>query len=120
MGGTTELCDVGMQTLPDGSKIPLPPVILGVLGNDPKKNTICMYGHLDVQPALKVRQPSTTSGIQPCRMLPAKFRLLSVTSFVENKRHADDVGPKQLHCFKRSWEEGVGKTLTIKYVMFVV
>ncbi|KAG8133417.1 hypothetical protein E2320_011245 [Naja naja] len=37
--------------LPDGSKIPLPPIILGKLGSDPSKKTVCVYGHLDVQPA---------------------------------------------------------------------
>ncbi|KAK4887549.1 hypothetical protein RN001_003820 [Aquatica leii] len=44
--------DVGIQELPDGKKIPLPPVILGKLGDNPNKNTVCIYGHLDVQPAL--------------------------------------------------------------------
>lgn len=39
------------QTLPDGSTLKLPPVILACLGNDPKKPTLCIYGHLDVQPA---------------------------------------------------------------------
>lgn len=34
-----------------GKTVPLPPVLLGSLGNDPKKHTICLYGHLDVQPA---------------------------------------------------------------------
>jgi nonspecific dipeptidase len=46
-----ELCDVGKQDLPDGTQIPLPPVILGQLGNDPDKKMLCIYGHLDVQPA---------------------------------------------------------------------
>ena len=31
----------------------LPPVILGRYGNDSKKRTILVYGHYDVQPALK-------------------------------------------------------------------
>ena len=31
--------------------IPLPPIILGHLGSDPSKKTVCVYGHLDVQPA---------------------------------------------------------------------
>lgn len=53
LGATTELVDVGKQTLPDGSEIPLPPVLLGDLGSDPKKKTVLLYGHLDVQPALK-------------------------------------------------------------------
>lgn len=39
--------------MPDGTKLKLPPVILGTLGNDPRKPTVCIYGHLDVQPALK-------------------------------------------------------------------
>jgi len=34
-------------------KIPLPPVLFGKYGSDPKKKTVCIYGHLDVQPALK-------------------------------------------------------------------
>uniref|UniRef100_A0A4W3HXE3 Cytosolic non-specific dipeptidase n=1 Tax=Callorhinchus milii TaxID=7868 RepID=A0A4W3HXE3_CALMI len=51
LGGTVELADIGQQTLPDGSQIPLPPILLATLGNDPKKKTVCIYGHLDVQPA---------------------------------------------------------------------
>ncbi|XP_072031333.1 cytosolic non-specific dipeptidase-like isoform X1 [Amphiura filiformis] len=51
LGGVVTLEEVGMQKQPDGSEIPLPPVILGYLGNDPKKKTVCIYGHLDVQPA---------------------------------------------------------------------
>ncbi|KAJ8734765.1 hypothetical protein PYW08_014015 [Mythimna loreyi] len=52
VGATTELRDVGYQTI-DGKEVKLPPVLVGVLGNDPLKQTICIYGHLDVQPALK-------------------------------------------------------------------
>ena len=51
MGANIELADIGMQTLPDGSQIPLPPLVLGNLGEDPKKKTVLIYGHLDVQPA---------------------------------------------------------------------
>lgn len=29
----------------------MPPIILGRLGSDPGKKTVCIYGHLDVQPA---------------------------------------------------------------------
>lgn len=53
LGTNVELADVGVETLSDGRKIPLPKVILGQLGNDPKKKTVLIYGHLDVQPALK-------------------------------------------------------------------
>lgn len=52
-GAKTELVDVGTQTLSDGSVIPLPPILLGTLGNDPQKKTLLVYGHMDVQPALK-------------------------------------------------------------------
>lgn len=33
IGATTELADVGMQTLPNGKQIPLPNVLLATLGN---------------------------------------------------------------------------------------
>ncbi|KOB70277.1 Glutamate carboxypeptidase [Operophtera brumata] len=52
VGATTELREVGFQTI-DGVQVKLPPVLVGVLGNDSHKKTICIYGHLDVQPALK-------------------------------------------------------------------
>ncbi|XP_062911080.1 cytosolic non-specific dipeptidase [Mobula hypostoma] len=51
LGGSVELAENGQQTLPDGTKIPLPPILLATLGNDPAKKTVCIYGHLDVQPA---------------------------------------------------------------------
>eukprot|EP01135_Chromosphaera_perkinsii_P005931 Nk52_evm17s372 gene=Nk52_evmTU17s372 len=51
-GFTAELKPLGMQTFPDGTQAELPPVIFAQLGNDPKKPTLCAYGHLDVQPAL--------------------------------------------------------------------
>lgn len=52
-GSKCELKDVGMETLPDGKQIPLPPVLIGSLGSDPALKTVLLYGHLDVQPALK-------------------------------------------------------------------
>jgi len=52
-GAKCELRDIGSQTLPDGRSIPLPPVLLGSLGDDSNKKTVLLYGHLDVQPALK-------------------------------------------------------------------
>ncbi|KAJ8985156.1 hypothetical protein NQ317_012808 [Molorchus minor] len=42
----TQIKELGTQTLPDGNTIPLPPE------SDPKKKTVLIYGHLDVQPAL--------------------------------------------------------------------
>jgi len=54
LGGTTRLAELGLQTLEDGTQLPLPPVLLGQIGQDPQKKTILLYGHLDVQPAKKV------------------------------------------------------------------
>ncbi|XP_036274282.1 beta-Ala-His dipeptidase isoform X1 [Pipistrellus kuhlii] len=51
LGASVDLEDLGSQQLPDGQTLPIPPVILGELGNDPGKPTVCFYGHLDVQPA---------------------------------------------------------------------
>ena len=51
IGVEVELADVGEQKFPDGSKLQLPPVILGTYGSDKAKKTILIYGHLDVQPA---------------------------------------------------------------------
>ncbi|GAX13230.1 cytosolic nonspecific dipeptidase [Fistulifera solaris] len=47
LGGQWELRDN-----PDGtSERPLPPLLLGHFPVDPRKKTVCVYGHLDVQPA---------------------------------------------------------------------
>lgn len=43
--------DIGYQKLIDGSELQLPPIVLGQLGDDPAKRTVCIYGHVDVQPA---------------------------------------------------------------------
>jgi len=54
LGGTkVTLNDVGTQTMPDGTVLPLPPVLTACLGTDPSKKTVLIYGHLDVQPAFK-------------------------------------------------------------------
>ncbi|KAJ1347038.1 hypothetical protein KIN20_001978 [Parelaphostrongylus tenuis] len=52
LGARCTLEDLGNQTI-DGKEIPLPPVLLGQLGDDKKKKTVLVYGHLDVQPAAK-------------------------------------------------------------------
>lgn len=48
LGGSVELVDMGKQKLPEGSEIPLPPILLGKLGSDPQKKPVCVCGHLDV------------------------------------------------------------------------
>jgi acetylornithine deacetylase/succinyl-diaminopimelate desuccinylase-like protein len=50
------MADVGDQFIEEGKKkIPLPPVILATYGqtHNPKRKTVCVYGHYDVQPARK-------------------------------------------------------------------
>ncbi|KAH7925338.1 CNDP dipeptidase [Leucogyrophana mollusca] len=47
----TKLVDLGTQVM-QGQTLQLPPAILGRLGSDPKKKTVLIYGHYDVQPAL--------------------------------------------------------------------
>lgn len=44
--------DLGMQEL-DDQEVQLPPVIVGSIGKDTSKKTVLVYGHYDVQPALK-------------------------------------------------------------------
>ncbi|KAI0753235.1 CNDP dipeptidase [Daedaleopsis nitida] len=51
-GVTTKLVDLGKHVM-DGQELPLPPAILGRIGDDHKKKTILIYGHYDVQPAEK-------------------------------------------------------------------
>lgn len=53
LGVEVSLRELGEQILPNGDKLPLPPVVFGQLGKDPKKKTVLLYGHLDVQPANK-------------------------------------------------------------------
>jgi Cys-Gly metallodipeptidase DUG1 len=48
-GVETSLRDLGKHVM-DGQELPLPPAILGKLGNDPSKKTVLLYGHFDVQP----------------------------------------------------------------------
>lgn len=53
LGGDSELYDNPLVAVKrDGEPdLPLPPILLGSFGKDPKKKTVCVYGHLDVQPA---------------------------------------------------------------------
>ncbi|OXA59701.1 Cytosolic non-specific dipeptidase [Folsomia candida] len=51
LGFELELRKVGSKPLKGADEVALPPVILGTRGNDPKKKTVLIYGHLDVQPA---------------------------------------------------------------------
>lgn len=49
LGGKTTMVENPVGT----KERPLPPILLGEFAVDPKKKTVCVYGHLDVQPAAK-------------------------------------------------------------------
>ncbi|KAF2099842.1 CNDP dipeptidase [Rhizodiscina lignyota] len=51
LGAHVELRPLGKQ--PHKEHLELPPVVVARYGEDPKKRTILVYGHYDVQPALK-------------------------------------------------------------------
>lgn len=48
-GVNTAKIPLGNQPI-DGQELDLPPAIVGRIGEDPKKKTILVYGHFDVQP----------------------------------------------------------------------
>lgn len=54
LGFELELRKIGSKPLNGADEVALPPVILGTKGNDPKKKTVLIYGHLDVLPAERV------------------------------------------------------------------
>ncbi|XP_076450715.1 cytosolic non-specific dipeptidase-like [Babylonia areolata] len=82
VGAKCSLEELGEQTLPDGSKLELPPVLTGQLGSDPKKKTLLVYGHLDVQPADK----SDGWDTEP-------FELTEVDGKLYGRGSTDDKGP---------------------------
>ncbi|CAD6193058.1 unnamed protein product [Caenorhabditis auriculariae] len=53
LGAETTIWPLGKRNLPDGQDVDLPPCVYSVLGRDPLKKTLLVYGHLDVQPADK-------------------------------------------------------------------
>jgi len=95
------------QTTPDGSKIPLPGVLTGQLGNDPKKKTVCLYGHLDVQPAKKTDGWNT----EP-------FHLENVNDKLYGRGASDDKGPVLgwLHAIEAYQQTNTPIPVNIKFV----
>lgn len=82
LGVAVNMCDIGSQTLPDGRKLPLPPLVFGQLGSEPAKKTILIYGHFDVQPALR----SDGWNTEP-------FELTEIDGKLWGRGSTDDKGP---------------------------
>ncbi|PKI85975.1 hypothetical protein MVES1_000083 [Malassezia vespertilionis] len=83
LGAQTELFELGRQNL-DGHDIELPPVIVAKYGNDPAKKTILVYGHYDVQPALKSDGWDTE---------PFSLHVSEATGKLVGRGATDDKGP---------------------------
>ncbi|XP_077560690.1 cytosolic non-specific dipeptidase-like [Haemaphysalis longicornis] len=52
-GVLVSLEGLGNQQMPDGTTLPLPPLLLGTTARVPDRKTLCVYGHLDVHPACR-------------------------------------------------------------------
>ncbi|PVG01554.1 putative cytosolic nonspecific dipeptidase [Serendipita vermifera] len=83
LGVKVTLVDLGRQML-DGQDIALPPAILGEIGNDPKKKTVGLYAHYDVQPALITDGWDTE---------PFKLTIDDKTGRLIGRGSSDDKGP---------------------------
>jgi len=82
LGVTVEMRELGKQ--PDHPELDLPPVILGRYGDDAKKRTILVYGHYDVQPALKEDGWNTE---------PFELHVDNKTGRMYGRGSTDDKGP---------------------------
>ncbi|XP_073847644.1 cytosolic non-specific dipeptidase 2 [Musca autumnalis] len=107
LGAEVELADIGEQELVGGKKIPLPNVILADLGKDPKKKTVLVYGHLDVQPALKEDGWNT----EP-------FELTEVDGKLFGRGASDDKGPVLcwIHAIEAFQKLGIELPVNVKFV----
>ncbi|CAD6998675.1 unnamed protein product [Ceratitis capitata] len=107
LGADVELADIGSQRLPNGKEIPLPNVILGTLGKDPKKKTIIVYGHLDVQPALKEDGWNT----EP-------FDLTEIDGKLYGRGASDDKGPVLcwIHAIEAFQKLNIDLPVNLKFV----
>ncbi|KAI7872777.1 hypothetical protein BDF14DRAFT_1748567 [Spinellus fusiger] len=52
LGASVEIRNPGVHSI-NGKTLPLPPVVLATVGDCYEKKTVLVYGHYDVQPALK-------------------------------------------------------------------
>lgn len=107
LGCSVEQVDIGSQIMPDGTSLKLPNVILGILGNDPAKKTVVVYGHLDVQPALLEDGWDT----QP-------FVLTEKNAKLYGRGSSDDKGPVLcwIHAIEGYQKLGLNVPVNLKFV----
>ncbi|KAM7439113.1 Metallopeptidase M20 [Porites harrisoni] len=105
LGGEAELAELGPQK--GTENLQLPPVLLGTLGSDPAKKTLCIYGHLDVQPA-KLDDGWDTD----------PFVLTEVDSKLYGRGSTDDKGPvlAWLNAIEAYKETGNELPINLKFV----
>lgn len=103
-----QLLDIGMQQLPNGKEIPLPNVIFGSLGKDKTKKTVLVYGHLDVQPALKADGWNTDP-----------FELTEIDGKLYARGASDDKGPVLcwIHAIEAYKNLGIDLPVNLKFVL---
>jgi len=98
------------QTLNE-KKVQLPPVLIGTLGNDKSKTTICLYGHLDVQPA----DISDGWASEP-------FVLTERNGKLYGRGSSDDKGPVLgwLHAIEAFQNTGIELPVNLKVRMYII
>ncbi|KAM7344403.1 uncharacterized protein ACRADG_011139 [Cochliomyia hominivorax] len=108
LGVETTLEDVGKQILPNGKEIPFPKILLGTLGKDPDKKTVLIYGHLDVQPALREDGWDTDP-----------FELIEKDGKLYGRGSTDDKGPILcwIHAIEAYQKLNIELPVNVKFVL---
>ncbi|GAA94849.1 uncharacterized protein L969DRAFT_90767 [Mixia osmundae IAM 14324] len=85
LSASVEMRPLGEHTM-NGAKLELPPIVLATVGTDPRKKTILLYAHADVQPASS--KDSGWSGEDPFELRHDK-----ATGRLYGRGSTDDKGP---------------------------
>jgi len=97
----------GMQTMPDGTELQLPPILFGTLATAKPAKTLLIYGHLDVQPA------SIEDGWHT-----EPFKLIEKDGKLFGRGSTDDKGPviAWLNAIEIFQQNGVDIPVNLKFV----
>jgi len=108
LGFQVELSPVANEIRPNGDEIPSPPILLASLGDDPNKSTLCIYGHLDVQPAAVEDGWNTDP-----------FVLVEKDGKLFGRGSTDDKGPVLcwLNCIEAYQKLGIDIPVNLKFVL---